>query len=145
MATAAEEKEEGGKKEGGGEESDKHKSKQQEGIQNIPTTFKEMFQFNAAVMGFGQNLWMNEILDLFDNIMGNFGNVGRVQEECYVLTIRISKVATGKINLPEFKSCMLASLRSLLPKEWSTAHELAWSWSWERVEQLLLENMGKTG
>merc|ERR1719217_1782965 len=76
--------------------------------------------------------------------MSNFGNVGRVQEECYVLTIRISKVATGKINLAEFKSCMLASLRSLLPKEWSTAHELAWSWSWERIESFLLENMGKT-
>merc|ERR1719310_1403897 len=78
--------------------------KQSEGIQNIPTTFKEMFQFNAAVMGFGQNLWFNEILDLFNNIMANYANVGRVQEECYVLTIRISKVATGKVNLPEFKS-----------------------------------------
>merc|ERR1719217_1185891 len=139
-----------GTEEGTGEETgegsgSKHNgSKMQEGAQNIPTTFKEMFQFNAAVMGFGQNLWMNEVLDLFNNIMSNFSNVGRVQEECYVLTIRISKVATGKINLAEFKSCMLASLRSLLPKEWSTAHELAWSWSWERVEQFLLENMGRT-
>jgi hypothetical protein len=39
---------------------------------------------------------------------------------------------------------MLASLRSLLPKEWTTGHESAWSWSWERVEAFLLENMGKT-
>merc|ERR1719218_424838 len=124
--------------------SDTKHSKQAEGIQNIPTTFKEMFQFNAAVMGFGQSLWMNEVLDLFDNIMSNYSNTGRVQEECSVLTIRIAKVASGKVNLPEFKSCMLASLRSLLPKEWSTAHELAWSWSWERVESFLLENMGKT-
>merc|ERR1719446_867951 len=139
-----EKKEEAAAAEEGAGESKHNGSKQQEGIQNIPTTFKEMFQFNAAVMGFGQNLWMNEVLDLFGNIMSNFGNVGRVQEECYVLTIRISKVTTGKINLPEFKSCMLASLRSLLPKEWSTAHELAWSWSWERVEVFLLENMGKT-
>merc|ERR1719217_1861590 len=139
-----------GTEEGTGEETgegsgSKHNgSKMQEGAQNIPTTFKEMFQFNAAVMGFGQNLWMNEVLDLFNNIMANFSNVGRVQEECYVFTIRISKVATGKINLAEFKSCMLASLRSLLPKEWSTGHELAWSWSWERVEAFLLENMGRT-
>merc|ERR1719326_2332703 len=112
-----------------GEKTGESKSKKQEGIQNIPTTFKEMFQFNAAVMGFGQNLWMNEVLDLFDNIMSNFANVGRVQEECYVLTIRMAKVTTGKVNLPEFKSCMLASLRSLLPKEWTTSHEVAWSWS----------------
>merc|ERR1719269_127678 len=145
MATAAEATEGAAESTGGPGEKSEHKGKQQEGIQNIPTTFKEMFQFNAAVMGFGQNLWMNEILDLFDNIMSNFANVGRVQEECSVLTIRMSKVTTGKVNLPEFKSCMLASLRSLLPKEWTTGHEVAWSWSWERVEQLLLENMGKTG
>merc|ERR1719217_1467694 len=139
-AETVEEEGEGSSKNHSGSQS----QKQGEGIQNIPTTFKEMFQFNAAVMGFGQNLWMNEVLDLFNSIMANFSNVGRVQEECYVLTIRIAKVATGKVNLAEFKSCMLASLRSLLPKEWSTAHELAWSWSWERVESFLLENMGKT-
>merc|ERR1719343_719905 len=87
---------------------------------------------------------MNEVLACFDNIVSNVANSGRLVEECYVLTIRISKVTTGKVNLAEFKSCMLASLRSLLPKEWSTGHELAWSWSWERVEQFMLENMGKT-
>jgi hypothetical protein len=37
---------------------------------------------------------------------------------------------------------MLASLRSLLPKDWSTAHEVAWSWLWENVERLLVKNMG---
>ena len=102
MATASMEQKGGAESGVDGKESgegDKHKSKQQEGIQNIPTTFKEMFQFNAAVMGFGQNLWMNEILDLFDNIMSNFANVGRVQEECSVLTIRMSKVTTGKVSV----------------------------------------------
>merc|ERR1719197_8214 len=86
---------------------------------------------------------MNEILEQFDNVMANFANVGRVQEECYVLTIRIAKVTTGKVNLAEFKSCMLASLRSLLPKDWTTGHEVAWSWLWENVEKLILKNMGK--
>jgi len=120
------------------------KGNKQDGIQNVPTNFKEMFQFNAAVMGFGQNIWMNEVLDAFSSIMTNFGNVGRVQEECYVLTVRISKVTSSNVNLVEFKSCMMASLRSLLPKEWTTEHEVAWTWSWERVEQFLLENMGQT-
>jgi hypothetical protein len=36
---------------------------------------------------------------------------------------------------------MLASLRSLLPKDWSPAHEVAWSWLWENVERLLEMNM----
>eukprot|EP00929_Paragymnodinium_shiwhaense_P020518 TRINITY_DN13656_c1_g1_i1.p1 TRINITY_DN13656_c1_g1~~TRINITY_DN13656_c1_g1_i1.p1 ORF type:complete len:1087 (+),score=224.95 TRINITY_DN13656_c1_g1_i1:109-3369(+) len=112
--------------------------------QNIPTTFKEMFQFNSAVMGFGQNLWMSEVLNSFDNIVSNFSNLGRVQEECCVLTVRMAKVITGKVHLPDFQSCMLASLRSLLPKVWTTDHEITWSWCWSVVEKLLLENLGKT-
>eukprot|EP00929_Paragymnodinium_shiwhaense_P097820 TRINITY_DN5941_c0_g1_i1.p1 TRINITY_DN5941_c0_g1~~TRINITY_DN5941_c0_g1_i1.p1 ORF type:complete len:1411 (-),score=296.42 TRINITY_DN5941_c0_g1_i1:220-4452(-) len=117
---------------------------QTDNAHDIPTSFREMFLFNAAVMGFGQNLWMAEVLDQFDNIMTNFTSVGRVQEECYVLTIRMVKVAAGKVDLAEFRSCMLASLRSLMPKVWTTAHEAAWSWAWGRIEALLLENMGKT-
>ena len=56
--------------------------------------------------------------------------------------LRISKVAKGQVNFNEYKSCMLASLRSLLPKDWSTGHEVAWSWLWENVERLLQKNMG---
>jgi len=112
-------------------------------VQNIPTTFKEMFQFNAAVMGFGTNVWMNEVLACFDNIVSNVSNSSRLVEECDVLVCRIAKVSTGKVNLAEFKSCMLASLRSLLPKDWTTQHEVAWSWLWENVEQTLMKNMGQ--
>merc|ERR1719183_1634981 len=102
----------------------------------------EMFQFNAAVMGFGQSLWMNEVLACFDNIVSNVSNSSRLVEECDILVCRIAKVSTGKVNLAEFKSCMLASLRSLLPKDWTTAHEVAWSWLWENVERTLMKNMG---
>jgi len=111
-------------------------------VQNVPTTFKEMFQFNAAVMGFGQSMWMNEVLACYDNIVSNVSNSGRLVEECDVLVCRIAKVASGKVNLAEFKSCMLASLRSLLPKDWTTAHEVAWSWLWENVEKMIMKNMG---
>eukprot|EP00929_Paragymnodinium_shiwhaense_P115083 TRINITY_DN836_c0_g1_i1.p1 TRINITY_DN836_c0_g1~~TRINITY_DN836_c0_g1_i1.p1 ORF type:complete len:1114 (-),score=302.79 TRINITY_DN836_c0_g1_i1:58-3399(-) len=148
MASASMEQAEGSERGQQEQESlmgDKKKSHQQaQNAQNIPTTFNEMFLFNAAVMGYGQNLWMSEVLQLLDNIVSNFHTVGRVQEECYVLTVRIAKVVTGKVNLTEFKSCLLASLRSLLPKEWTPTHEIAWSWLWDRVEQLLLENMGRT-
>eukprot|EP00929_Paragymnodinium_shiwhaense_P053815 TRINITY_DN2697_c0_g1_i2.p1 TRINITY_DN2697_c0_g1~~TRINITY_DN2697_c0_g1_i2.p1 ORF type:complete len:1104 (+),score=257.39 TRINITY_DN2697_c0_g1_i2:144-3314(+) len=126
--------------EGSGEQT----GNQQQGSQHIPTTFNEMFLFNAAVMGFGQNLWMNEILAVLDDIVSNFRNVNRCQEECFVLSVRIQKVAAGKVNLGEFKSCMMASLRSLLPKEWTTTHEAAWHWAWTCVEAMTLENMGKT-
>merc|ERR1719247_3169145 len=85
---------------------------------------------------------MAEVLDCFDNIVTNVANSARLQEECDILMLRISKVSKGNPNFGEYKSCMLASLRSLLPKDWSTAHEVAWSWLWENVEKLLKSNMG---
>merc|ERR1719149_189095 len=112
-------------------------------VQNVPTTYKEMFQFNAAVMGYGTSLWMNEVLAQFDNIVENVANAARLQEEASILVLRIAKLTSAKVNLAEFKSCMLASLRSLLPKDWTTQHEVAWSWLWENVERTLMKNMGQ--
>ena len=93
-------------------------------------------------MGFGTNSWMGEVLACFDNVVTNVANSARLQEECDVLVLRISRVARGNVNFGEYKSCMLASLRSLLPKDWSTNHEVAWSWLWENVERIMQKNMG---
>ena len=47
----------------------------------VPTNFKEMFFFNAAVMGFGQNnQWMQLILDQFDDIVVHAADSYRLQE-----------------------------------------------------------------
>jgi hemoglobin-like flavoprotein/uncharacterized membrane protein YgcG len=108
----------------------------------VPTTYNEMFKFNSAVMGFGNNLWMGEVLECFHNIVTNVANSVRLQEECDVLVLRISKVEQGSVNFAEYKSCMLASLRSLLPKDWSTQHEVSWCWLWENVERIMQKNMG---
>jgi hemoglobin-like flavoprotein len=108
----------------------------------IPTTYWDMFRFNSAVMGFGANVWMDEVLDCFNNIVTNVSNSARLQEECDVLTLRIAKVTKRNINFAEYKSCMLASLRSLLPKDWSTQHEVSWNWLWENVERIMQINMG---
>jgi len=113
-------------------------------VQNVPTTYKEMFQFNAAVMGYGTSLWMNEVLAQFDAIVENVANAARLQEEASILVLRIAKLTSAKVNLAEYKSCMLASLRSLLPKDWTTEHEVAWVWLFENVEKLMLVTMGKT-
>lgn len=110
---------------------------------NIPTTFNEMFQFNSAVMGFGGNLWMQEVLASFDTIVLNVANSNRLQEECDVLSLRMTKVTRGPVNLGEFKAVMLASLRSLVPKDWNSAHEVAWNWLWENVERMLVALLGK--
>jgi hypothetical protein len=112
-------------------------------VQNVPTVYPDMFLFNAAVMGFGQSEWMHEVLDCFHDIVVNVANSSRLQQECAVLALRISKKNPGQVNLNEYKSCMLASLRSLLPKDWDSAHEVAWTWLWENVERMVLNIHGK--
>lgn len=109
----------------------------------VPSNFKEMFEFNIQVMGLRSNAWLEEILNSFDAIVTHIGCPQRLEEEIDVLTLRIAKVAWEDVNLNQFKSVMLASLRSLLPKEWDTRHEVAWNWLWDIVEQLLTKNMGK--
>eukprot|EP00429_Kryptoperidinium_foliaceum_P014543 CAMPEP_0176039152 /NCGR_PEP_ID=MMETSP0120_2-20121206/19407_1 /TAXON_ID=160619 /ORGANISM="Kryptoperidinium foliaceum, Strain CCMP 1326" /LENGTH=1114 /DNA_ID=CAMNT_0017372547 /DNA_START=67 /DNA_END=3411 /DNA_ORIENTATION=- len=108
----------------------------------IPRTFPEMFRFNAAVMGFGELAWMQEVLSSFDAIVCNISSSYRLQEECDVLALRLSK-HPGPIDLADFKAVMFASLRSLVPKGWDSEHEVAWSWLWKNVERLLVEQMGK--
>jgi len=109
---------------------------------SVPTTFNEMFLFNAAVMGFEGHNWMREVLASFDTIVTNMNNSNRFQEECDVLSLRIAKYK-GSINLGEYKAVMLASLRSLVPKDWNSDHEVAWSWLWENVERMIKGVMGK--
>eukprot|EP00933_Yihiella_yeosuensis_P022233 TRINITY_DN1749_c0_g1_i1.p1 TRINITY_DN1749_c0_g1~~TRINITY_DN1749_c0_g1_i1.p1 ORF type:complete len:1119 (-),score=302.68 TRINITY_DN1749_c0_g1_i1:295-3651(-) len=109
---------------------------------DVPTDFNGMFMFNAAVMGFGESGWMPEVLERFDSIVANIANPYRVQEECDTLSLTLAKYH-GSIRLPEFKSVMLASLRSLVPKDWDGEHEIAWGWLWENVERLLSAMMGK--
>lgn len=108
----------------------------------VPKTFTDMFTFNAAVMGFGSGVWMKEILEVFDDIVTNVSNSYRLQETCDTLALCLSGYK-GAINLPEFKAVMLASLRSLVPKDWGTGHEVAWSWLWENVERMLKDLLGK--
>merc|ERR1719267_109206 len=86
---------------------------------------------------------MSEVLSCFNNMVLNVTNSARLQEECDVLALRISKVVKGSVNLSEYKSCMLASLRSLLPKDWDSAHEVAWTWLWDNVERLVMRIHGQ--
>jgi hemoglobin-like flavoprotein len=108
----------------------------------VPTSYREMFMFNAAVMGYGRSQWMHEVLSSFDAIVTNVSNSYRLQEECDILSLRIAKYK-GTVNLGEYKAVMLASLRSLVPKGWNSEHEVAWTWLWENVERLLRAMQGK--
>ncbi|CAE7221390.1 unnamed protein product [Symbiodinium pilosum] len=111
-------------------------------MQGVPTSFDDMFRFNAAVMGMADRDWMYEVLDCFDAIVRNIANSFRLQEECDVLSLRFAKLP-GPILLAEFKAVMLASLRSLVPQDWDTKHEEAWDWLWSNVEKILGKELGK--
>lgn len=125
-------------------ESKTYNHSQQKG--QFVMNFTEMFHFNAGVMGYQGNTWMDEVLSVFDELILSVSNSSRLSDECNVLALRITKYtenSTQKVNLSEYKQCMLASLRSLLPKVWDSAHEVAWNWLWDTVETLLNRTMGK--
>jgi len=109
-------------------------------------TYEEMFQFNVAVMGLSSRKWLYEILACWDTIVSNMVNSARLQQECDMLAVRISKCQakhnpTQVVNLAEYKSCMLASLRGVLPKVWDSNYEVAWNWLWDNVERKLKATM----
>mmetsp|Transcript_60983 Transcript_60983/g.142756 ORF Transcript_60983/g.142756 Transcript_60983/m.142756 type:complete len:1105 (-) Transcript_60983:15-3329(-) len=108
----------------------------------VPNSFREMFLFNAAVMGYGSSKWMEMVLDQFDAMVLNVANSTRLQEECDVLLLVMSKY-TDQILLPDFRAVMLATLRSLAPKDWDTEHEVAWNWLWENIERILKGQLGR--
>jgi len=119
------------------------KEKQKQAKSKVPTSYNEMFTFNAAVMGMGNRMWMKDVLDCWENIVLNVANSKRLEEECDILMLRISKaVGNESVKLPEYKACMLSTLRGMLPKDWTSQHEVAWTWLWENVERLVNKNMG---
>ena len=85
----------------------------------------EMLESKAATMGVCNGLWMYEFSGYFHNVVTDVSISARMQEECDVLCLQIAKVAKGTVNLAEYMLCMRASLRSLLPKGWSTVREVA--------------------
>lgn len=104
---------------------------------NVPKTFNEMFLFNSCVMGYEDSEWMDLILDQIDAIASNVHYLHRLQEECDVLSMVLTKYL-NKITYSEFKVVLLATLRSLV-KEWNSDMDVAWNWFWDRLEQMLMD------
>eukprot|EP00930_Biecheleria_cincta_P086520 TRINITY_DN7579_c0_g4_i1.p1 TRINITY_DN7579_c0_g4~~TRINITY_DN7579_c0_g4_i1.p1 ORF type:complete len:1142 (+),score=206.60 TRINITY_DN7579_c0_g4_i1:77-3502(+) len=101
----------------------------------LPTTFDEMFQINAAVMGFQRagTSWMVDALEVLDAMVSHITSTKRRQEETCVMALRLTFYEKSEVALSQFKACLLAALRSTLPKTWTGEHEEAWSWLWDNV------------
>ncbi|CAK9041035.1 unnamed protein product [Durusdinium trenchii] len=108
----------------------------------VVRSFGGMCAFSNEVMGQETEGWMEELLRVFHVLVERIGNPGHLQEECELLSINmVSK--SEEIDFAKFKPVMLAALRSLLPKTWSTTHETAWEWLWETVSRNLKESTRK--
>lgn len=105
----------------------------------VPDTVPDMFMFNAAVMGFKQKAWMSDMLKSFEVLVTYAGSPHRVQEEIDFLGLRMSKFSG--VDPRSFGNVMFASLRALLPAEWGSKHELAWSWFWQTTSGLLMSTI----
>eukprot|EP00929_Paragymnodinium_shiwhaense_P071889 TRINITY_DN36508_c0_g1_i8.p1 TRINITY_DN36508_c0_g1~~TRINITY_DN36508_c0_g1_i8.p1 ORF type:complete len:951 (-),score=147.50 TRINITY_DN36508_c0_g1_i8:964-3816(-) len=111
----------------------------------MPTSFREIFMFNAELMGLGKSYWMFKVLDATASLIENMTNAGHLQEDCRFLVLKIAKTGPEwRPHLDDFHACMLASLRSVLPADWTPEHEVAWTWMWEKVKNMLNESMAKT-
>jgi len=108
---------------------------------HIPQTFEEMTILNATMIG--ANLtYIKIVQQCMDRLVSATakGEQTRLELEVNVVALRMHKDVEGDLRLGDFKLCMLASLRSLLPKSWSIAHEQAWVSMWDAVEQILNAN-----
>ncbi|CAE7478498.1 unnamed protein product [Symbiodinium natans] len=83
-------------------------AKSQKRIQT-PETFKDMFMFNASIMGFTDSEWMSSTLDALGAMATNADKPYRVQEECHVLALVLCrKYLKGKqkLSLAPFKAVL---------------------------------------
>lgn len=83
--------------------------------------------------------WVGIVIDAFDRLVASVVNneERRLEKETRVLALRIHREAEGSVYLNEYKVCMLASLRSLLPKIWDLESEGAWAAMWDTVQAQL--------
>jgi hemoglobin-like flavoprotein len=86
-------------------------------VQNVPTTYPDMFLFNAAVMGFGQSAWMVEVLECFNDIVVNVANSARLQQECAILALRIAKKGFWSVYKPDRVQVLHAGVPALAATE----------------------------
>ncbi|CAL1127382.1 unnamed protein product [Cladocopium goreaui] len=105
-------------------------------------SFGRMCAFSNEVMGQKTEGWMLELLQVFNVLVDMISSPVHLQEECDLLAINLI-TKSNNIDFEKFKPVMLAALRSLLPKQWSTLHENAWEWLWMTVARNLNESTMK--
>eukprot|EP00438_Fugacium_kawagutii_P033793 Skav218848 [mRNA] locus=scaffold2397:54135:62539:+ [translate_table: standard] len=105
---------------------------------DVNHSFSGMCAFSMGIMGEEAEGWMQELLQVFPVLVDRISKPASLLEECDLLAINMNN-RFQNINFDKFKPVMLAALRSLLPKCWSTTHETAWEWLWFTISRNLVE------
>jgi len=127
--------------EDGDKASESNNMKGNNGGAIVPDNFDDMMLFNARMIGANVS-FIDLILKAFDTLVSSVVSQDdfRLQKETRIISLRLYAEKHGSIKFKEFKICMLASLRPLLPSLWDSQHERAWEWLWDTVA----ENMNKS-
>merc|ERR1719409_201663 len=101
---------------------------------DVPDTFEGMNLHNARMVGCNVN-YVIIVQDGLDSIVTGIAEADdkRIQVEADIIALRMHKEVRGHVVVEHFNMCMLASMRSLLPKSWDSDVELAWLKLWEQV------------
>jgi len=104
----------------------------------VPETFDDMMMFNAKMIG-ANTAFIELILKDFDTLVGAVVNKDdfRLQSLTRIISLKLYAEKYGKVTFREYKICMLASMRPLLPKLWDANHEKAWEWLWDSIADSL--------
>ena len=83
----------------------------------MPTSYAEMFDFNATVMGFGKHKWLAEVNRSFDDIAKNAAKLDRLQEETEVPNLdgQVNRFSQSQIS-PKYHEEWTSCFRGL---QWS--------------------------
>ncbi|CAK9064257.1 unnamed protein product [Durusdinium trenchii] len=112
--------------------------------EKVTRSFGGMCAFSNEVIGQPTEGWMEDLLLVFSVLVERIGNPSHLMEECELLAINfVAKSKSKSIDFDKFKPVMLAALRSLLPKTWSTTHETAWEWLWATISRNLSDSSSK--
>jgi len=111
-------------------------NKKSNGAAMVPETFDDMMMFNAKMIG-ANTAFIELILKVFDNLVGAVLNKDdmRLQKETRIISLKLYVEKYGKVLFKEYKICMLASLRPLLPRLWDANHEHAYEWLWDTIAE----------
>jgi hemoglobin-like flavoprotein len=105
---------------------------------SMPQTFEEMAKFQGTMVGANVQM-VSIIVDNLDQLV--YGvcdrDDGGLDKITRILALRMHREVSGSVNMKEYKLCLLASLRSLLPKRWSMQAEENWSELWDDVQKRL--------